>query len=82
MEESSLRLRNPSVLSEISGTSEFSKQTVNEYIQAGREYFALNLMIQMEYCTDQTLQEYLEARNASSAVGLIGKKKGSGLVDR
>jgi serine/threonine protein kinase len=48
--------------SEVSELSGFSKETVNGYIKAGKEYYALNLMIQMEFCTEKTLEEYLQAR--------------------
>jgi serine/threonine protein kinase len=67
---------------EISGLSEFSKQTVNEYIEAGKEYYTLNLMIKMEFCSENSLQEYLDIRNASSAVGFTSKKNEDGVIDR
>jgi hypothetical protein len=67
---------------EISGLSEFSKQTVNEYIEAGKEYYTLNLMIKMEFCSENSLQEYLDTRNASSAVGFTSKKNEDGVIDR
>ena len=67
---------------EISGLSEFSKQTVNEYIEAGKEYYTLNLMIKMEYCSENSLKEYLDTRNASSAVGFTSKKNELGVIDR
>lgn len=67
---------------EISGLSEFSKQTVNEYIEAGKEYYTLNLMIKMEFCSENSLKEYLDTRNASSAVGFTSKKNGHGVIDR
>jgi len=67
---------------DISGLSEFSKQTVNEYIEAGKEYYTLNLMIKMEFCSENSLKEYLDTRNASSAIGFTSKKTGYGVIDR
>lgn len=67
---------------EISGLSEFSRQTVNEYIEAGKEYYTLNLMIKMEFCSENSLKEYLDTRNASSTVGLTGKQNEHGVIDR
>ena len=39
-------------------------------------------MIKMEFCSENSLQEYLDIRNASSAVGFTSKKNEDGVIDR
>ena len=37
-------------------------ETINEYIKVGQPFIALNLMIQTEYCSGNTLRDFILAR--------------------
>lgn len=38
-------------------------ESVLEFIKKGEDFIALDVMIQMEYCSDCTLREYLDNKD-------------------
>lgn len=40
---------------ESNGSSQFSKITLNKFLKKKKEYLSVNMMIQMEYCSGQSL---------------------------
>jgi hypothetical protein len=58
-------------LSEFSkGSSEFSMITINSYLDKGHDFYSVNMMIQMEYCSGQSLENFLKKRNYTDGLGI------------
>lgn len=46
--------------------SRFSQITLNEFLRKNKEFYSVNIMLQMEYCSGESLEKFLRKRNQSA----------------
>jgi hypothetical protein len=71
-------------LESIESGSEFSKLTLNNFLKKKQEFQSVNMMIQMEFCTGESLEKYLSDRNKKQGKNAFKKHKDDedALIDR
>lgn len=60
----------------------FSQATLNHFLEADKECHSVNIMIQMEYCSGQSLEKFLQARNTKEGHGFVSAGRDRGVINR
>ena len=55
---------------------------MNGFLKDNQEYHSVNIMIQMEYCSGQSLEKFIQERNMKEGKGFVTADKNQGVIDR
>jgi hypothetical protein len=55
---------------------------MNNFLKEDQEFHSVNIMIQMEYCSGQSLEKFLQARNGQGTCDFVSPQKDKGVIDR
>lgn len=65
--------------------SRLSQVTLNSFLKGNQAFHSVNIMIQMEYCSGESLEKYLRKRNSGAGHGFVDKGRGgssTGVINR
>lgn len=54
---------------------------MNNFLKEDQEFHSVNIMIQMEYCSGQSLEKFLQARNRKEGYDFVTPGR-PGVIDR
>lgn len=55
---------------------------MNNFLKEDQEFHSVNIMIQMEYCSGQSLEKFLHARNTKEGCDFVSPERDHGVIDR